>query len=428
MAPLTLFIPGRVTSSYAAAHYGKSLFWYMTELLFGFYLAEIYQLPPATLGMLLGVFLLWDAVTDPMIAFVVLRRKLSTRDLLIAQLVGAILSSAVFCLLFYRPPLEGESLVLYALATGIGFRTAYTLYDVPQNALMKRLAADSAERLTLSTVRAAFSALATLTISFASAIILSGGDIGEQTQRFVLAAALFVLLATASSALLLTCTTHDEPAQPAPVASLSRVARATLLNANLLALFATISILSIGWPLFSKLLPFYASAVRSDAASTGLYLAAIAFASLFSQPLWLAIDRRGGRHAVRKSALYAVLVGAALFAAGASQPVAIGIAGVSVLAAGASACGMLAWAQLADRLTEERLSEANDVLAFGVFTFASKIALSLGGLFLGLGLSFAGYESGQQLDASGKDRLVWLMALAPVGSTIITSILLARRA
>jgi len=113
---------------------------------------------------------------------------------------------------------------------------------------------------------------------------------------------------------------------------------------------------------------------------------------------------------------------------GASQAhAAAAIAGVAFLSAGTSALSLLIWTRLADRLSEAHLSEANDVLAFGIFTFASKLDLSLGGLMLGLTLGAIGYEKGTPLISSGKTALIWIMGAVPLASAILAGGLALQR-
>lgn len=408
-----------ITTAYSGAHYGKSLFWYMTELLFGFYLAEIYGLSPATLGTLLAIFLLWDAITDPLIGLAIARRQISTKGLLRAQFSGAVLSAAAFWLVFWKPPFGEVGLIAYALAVGLAFRSAYTLFDVPQNALMKRLAEDGKARLTLSSLRTAFSALATLTISLASTLILIGDDLQARADRFALAAGLFVLVAVVSAFLLQRAARGRSYPSVSGHPDLGAVLRATVLSSVLAPLFFAVFFLSIGWPLFGKLIPFFAAYVHGNAFHTGTYVATLAIAAFVAQPAWIAIGRQVSRNAFILVALSTQLLGTALFIAASQAHAVAAIASIALLSAGTSAFSLLVWTRLADRLSEVRLTEANDVLAFGVFTFASKLALSLGGLMLGLTLGVIGYEKSVPLTSEGQTALIWIMGIVPFTSALI---------
>jgi glycoside/pentoside/hexuronide:cation symporter, GPH family len=410
-----------VAKVYAGAHYGKSLFWVMSELLFGFYLAEIYGIAPAVVGWMLAVFLLWDAFSDLFAGLVVSQRSISTSALASTQLLGAAISATTFMLIFLMPPLTEQGLIVYALSVGLAFRTAYTLFDMPQNVLLSRLAPDASSRLVLSATRTACSALAVLTISFASTLILANPDRQHRAHGFMIAAGVFVLIALVSSTILrMTIPSHPEQRQdPVP---LHAVLRATVLNPPLAMLFLAIFCISIGWPLCAKLVPFFAAYVQGDAALAGLYFATIAVAAFGSQPIWALIGKHMGEGAVVIAGLLLLIAGAINLTVGAQArwgP----IISLGALSAGNSALNTLIWYLLAERLRSQTLGAASDVLAFGIFTFSSKLALSLGGLILGWTLQQAAYQPGRPLPERGQTLLVLIMACAPVLSVCAAAVL-----
>ncbi len=409
-----------IRAAYASAHYGKSLFWYASELLFGFYLAEIYQIPPTTLGTLLFVFLLWDAITDPILGVIVWRRHTSLPTLLNYQLVGAIISAITFLLIFFKPNLSQDYLTIYALFFGLLFRTAYTIFDVPQNALMRRLALSNNQRLVLSSYRTALSALATLTISFASTMILAPVLVEDIAFNFTVSALIFSPVAI-GSALILKCVAknwreiHEKAEQPR--SSFSQL-KFTLLHPSLIKLYIAIFFLSIGWPLFGKLVPFYASYVLGNAKATGYVLTVIAVAALVSQPLWIRVGNTISRNKAVVVCTVLVFISCIFFVVTATRNEWFAFVAVALLSASASAMGVFAWVLLADRLSDPQLKNANDLLAFGTFTFASKIALGLGGLMLGVVLDHIGFQAGVPLDSAGQHSMIIFMAAAPALSTL----------
>lgn len=59
----------RVVATYGVAHYGKSLFWYSSEILFAFLLTEITHIPATWMGVVLGAGLLLSAMFEPLLAW-----------------------------------------------------------------------------------------------------------------------------------------------------------------------------------------------------------------------------------------------------------------------------------------------------------------------------------------------------------------------
>ena len=406
-------------AAYSTSHYGKSLFWYTTELLFGFYLAEVYRIPSATLGILLLVFLLWDATTDPLIGMIFGRRQASTRDLIGYQLCGAILSSGAFMLVFFKPALDVTGLTAYALVVGILFRTAYTLFDVPQNTLLRRLANSDDERLILSSIRTALSALATLTVAFAATLVLSDADLAQQAQGFTATALTFVVVAVATSVILYLLArdiVDAERGESAP-GSFRSAFIDTIRKRDLRSLFIAIFFLSIGWPLFGKLLPFFTAYALNDVRITGSLLSTIAIATLLSQPAVITLVRFPRRQALLGITAL-VLASGVYFVLTSTNSMAHAAVGTALLASTTSAMGVLVWTMLADSLQNTSAPGSNDLIAFGIFTFSSKIGLGLGGWLLGWILGLIGYTSGEPMPEASQLWLVCAMAFAPAAAAI----------
>lgn len=406
--------------AYAGAHYGKSLFWYMTELLFGFYLAEVYQIPPGTIGTLLFAFLFWDAITDPLVSNLLWRRPASTRSLIRFQLVGAILSSTTMVLVFLKPAFGPTGLIAYALIVGLAFRTAYTIFDVPQNALLPRLARTMSERLFLSSIRIALSALATLTVSIASALIIVGPASSGMEPAFAYTASAFCGVAIISALLLQVSARNlqDEPKFERTKGSNLNIG-ATLRDPALQRIFAGTFFLSLGWPFFTKIIPFFGVYVLNEPEYVGSLLATVAIANLASQPIWIRLGLRLTRDkllVIFTAAVCASSIGFFLFALEGPIPTVITVA---LLAAATSALAMLAWTLLSDYVAESGAAKVNDVLAFGLFSFFSKLAFGLGGLALGGVLALADYVPGIAINASGKSLIVGAMAIAPFACTAL---------
>lgn len=403
----------RNSIAYAGAHYGKSLFWYMSELLVGFYLAEIYGLSPAVIGTLLFAFLVWDAITDPLLALLFLRRRIGTRAMLDIQAFGAILSTVAFALVFFRPSTDSVVLTVYALFAGVFFRTAYTVYDVPQNALMHRLADTARDRLFFATLRTAFSAIATLTVSLSSALILSGDSVTTQAQWFTVTGVLFGVVAMSSAAILRRSAFRSSDSVPIGQPHRVRQTWLTITDPATIRLLVASFVLSIGWPLFGKLTPFFAKYVLDQPKATGTMFAAMAIGAFASQPVWLRMGHRIGRRRLGQILVLCATLACLSFWVHANNSALWTSVIVAVISACTSGASTLLWTILADRMSDARMADANDLFAFGGFTFASKIGLGLSGLALGLVLSQAGYTAGAGLGTVGQSWVIATMAAFP---------------
>jgi Na+/melibiose symporter-like transporter len=414
--------------AYNGAHYGKSLFWYTSEFLFGFYLAEVYGIAPETLGLLLFIFLIWDALTDPVLGVFLTRRRSSTRALIKYQLFGAIFSAATFSLMFSQPTIQGIPPWAYAAVAGLLFRTAYTIYDVPQNVLFHRLAGSDSQRLVFSSLRAALSSFASLCVSGVAFLILAKSTISTQAIGFTFAAIGFSAVAILTAILLQVFVrlVPSDSANPAPDAEQPQMTLsfANQFDTQLCLVLAAGFFLALGWPLFGKLIPFFAKYVLDDAASTGLFIAVVSIAGFVSQPLWMAIGTKMRRTTVLKLTTSAVFLAGTLFGAVSQQGLVIATLITGLFAATTSAVGMLSWTILADTLARPENDKKNDVLAFGAFSFSAKLALGVGGLMVGFLLDYAQYVPDSPLSNNGQNMIVWAMAALPVFCTLVSCALL----
>ncbi len=390
----------------------------MAELLFAFFLAEIYQIAPSVIGVLMFVFLAWDALTDPLLGVLIGRKRISTAGLLKMQFVGAVLCSLTFCAAFFRPPLSGEGLIVYALFAGILFRTTYTIYDVPQNTLLGRLPDDARGRLALSSARVAVGALATITIGLATTSILSGDSVAAQAQGYTYTAIGFSCIALASSASLFYFA-KDMPEAQETAQSEKKAPYRFLLRPDLLILFISIFGLRAGWSVFKKLVPFFAFYVLEFPAMAGMLLITMAAAQLLSQPLLVLLDRTVSRVHLYQVVGILVLISCIIFFLFSDTSQVSAIILLGAMAAMFSTVNMLAWTRLADRTAAPSNRDVSDILVFGAFSFSSKFGLGVGGLLLGVALSTSGYAPGEVLTPQGKERMIFWMAFAPL---VVTSL------
>lgn len=405
--------------AYIGAHFGKSLFWYTTEFLFAFFLAEVYGLRPSAVGLLLFVFLIWDAITDPLLGLLFTRKSIQTRELLSLQFAGAVLSAVSFVALFLKPDLPPDQLFIYSAIVGLLFRSSYTIYDVPQNTLLSRLGTDGDKRLVLSSLRAAFSAIAALTLSGATFFVLGEGDL-QRAQPFLVMALLFVLVAIVSAGSLWALAGRLKASQDNPFSTTTGVSLSETLNEpGILRCLAAIFVLSIGWPLFGKLVPFFSVYTLGNSQYSSALFSAIAIGAFASQPLWIAIGRRANRSSLLTGGLAGVVISSSAFVTIGGQSIAGAVIATACLSACTSAIGMTVWTRLADLLTPSRGTKSNDVLAFGALTFASKLALGFGGLALGATLNFVGYVAGQPLSEANQADLVMVMGLMPAACAVL---------
>ncbi len=127
-----------------------------------YFLTDVARLNPSTVGWILGITRLWDAVNDPLIGL--LSDRISSRfgRRRVLLIFGSIPLGLFFALCWIVPPWGATSLAIYYALIIIGFDTAFTIVHVGYNSLTPSMTFDYDERSSLNGYRMLFSLGGTL--------------------------------------------------------------------------------------------------------------------------------------------------------------------------------------------------------------------------------------------------------------------------
>ena len=245
---------------YGLAHFGKSLFWYTSELLFAYYLSEVCQLPARAMGLVLAIGYLAGAAADLWVGLAFADRLTSAAGAARLQGFGAAASAVALTLLFAGAGLSPSVRLPYVLVVGLGFRIAYAVYDLPQNALLTLGTDGFDQRVRYSSLRLFFSGAASLLVAASTGPLLSAVIPAGPLSRYLALALLWSAVGLWSAWRLRRCP------WPAAKASTPYTPRRPLLRMfappreirPLLGLFFVVSATA---SVFGKVEPYYASFV-----------------------------------------------------------------------------------------------------------------------------------------------------------------------
>ncbi len=391
-----------IVAAYGLAHYGKSLFWYVSELFFAFYLTEMAGLPPQHMGLVLGLGLVASAALDGTVAWRFGRFMHDAEAAGRLQFVGAVLSAIALILVFVADSLPAEWRFAYAIAVGLGFRVAYASYDLPQNALLSLRDWPRLGRGGVNAVRLIGSGLAMLTVGMATAITFSGGSTGLESGRVGWTIAAFAVVAVTTS-LLLRNVLHADPGRRFPAAAAMRIDWRPLLLP-----IALVFAVSAAFSSFTKLEPYFGVHALGSATWGARIAVAFALGSLLLQPLWATLYARLPRRTLLTLLGVALLFSAIAFMrlAGISRPAALALGfAIGALNGG---FGLLLWSWFADEAAQRARGRAG--LAFAAFTAASKLSLAGAGVYVGHVLANLDYRGGQSGGLAPTMTFIALMA------------------
>jgi len=397
----------RPTLLYGLAHFGKSLFWYSSEILFAYFLTELVGLASSQMGSVLAVGFLVSAAIDVAMGLGLRRRLAAPGAAGRLQLIGAILSSVALASVFAGALTPPDLRYVHAIVAGIGFRVAFALYDIPQNALMSLATLDEASRLRLASTRIFFSGLATLTVAAAVGPMVASSERGGGPTVLLATTAAFATIAIISAAFL---------ARLMPVAAIPTAPSKPLSPWRPPAVFWLLMglalITTIFTPAFSKLEPYFATYVLGSAGWGAAILSLMAIGILIGQPLWLRLCERARPPSVMiGAALLQIASLAAFWLVGARWPPAAALAALG-FGLGNGGVGMIQWAAFSESVARHAPDRTG--LAFGLFVASNKIGLAIGGALIATALAATDFRD------ADSPALVTLMTLIPgVGAALL---------
>lgn len=151
---------------------------------------------PALIGVAMTVFRLWDAFTDPAMGAIsdATRSRWGRRRPW--MFVGAILTGALFPLLWWASPSWGTPQQLaYFIGIGILYFTAFTMYSVPYHALAFEMTPDYHEKTNVMAYRTTINGIAAIATGWLYALTqlpVFGGDTVTGARYSGIAVGLFI--------------------------------------------------------------------------------------------------------------------------------------------------------------------------------------------------------------------------------------------
>jgi Na+/melibiose symporter-like transporter len=382
---------------YGAAHLGKSLTWYFSELLFAYFLTEFCGLKALTMGKVLAASFIFSAAIDPLVGKTLGRLARSVGQASRLQAFGAIVSGVSLLLFSATGLVPGPLRFGYALIASCAFRLAYAFYDVPQNAILSLASATPEIRMGLSAIRIAGSGVATLVVALTAANLISSAP-GLGAGCFLWVSLVFAGLGGVS-AVALYAQTPDAGAPESTTPAVGDHDSAGALAAGRLRRFLAIlglaAVVAGAFSVFTRLEPYFTRAVLADRSTRMTVLALMALGGATSQPLWTGIARRSSLSAAFAVSALTVVVGAGAFILGVGRNAGIIAFGGFLFSAGHSGLGMLLWSAFADVVANGRLNRhiPGPSFAFAILTSAIKLAAAASVLVVSHVLTDIDYHS-----------------------------------
>lgn len=412
---------------YATGIYGVFIVWMMVAFYLLYFYTDVMGLTPGQAGLVFFVASMWDAITDPVMGWIIDKTRTRWGKYRPYLLLATVPFAACFVAIFYVPDLSGSNLFLWALVVHIVFRTFYTAVYIPYTGLIARLTDDADERSSIVGVKSVFISMASVTVSFLGlpAVTYFGGE--DQAVGFLRTA---LLGATLCITALWVCflvvrekTTTDADEKPPP--TFAEMLSALTSNRAFLLIFIGVLLFTGCYTILNKSIVYFFKYNLGDLDAARWALTAIAVAGILSPAFWVPIAHRTSKKFVWMSGCILAASGLLFLHFAEFREVTPIVVTLFVTGCGIHGFLMMFFAMVADAVDygEWKNGQRIEAPMFGMISFANKTSLALGTWVLTFMLGGIGYVPNVEQSPETLSGLRQIMTLVPVvgflGSAVV---------
>ena len=393
------------------------LYWSGVGLYLLYFYTDVVGISPALAGLIYGIGMFWDAITDPFMGYVAERTRTKWGVYRPYLLFGNIPLALSFVLLFWVPPFEGTALFLFLLFANLLHRTCFTLVSVPFSSLTPRITSDSQERTNLTGFRMLGAQTGTNLMALLAFPIIFwvGGE--DESRGFVVLASIAGLTALAIHAI--TFLTVKEPSNDQGIervgGSLSEAAQAIKENRPFWLVFSATLIVGITTIFFGNNLIYYTKYALNLHEHQGTILFTSGIVAFLSIPIWWIISNNIGKKLTWLASSTITLLALMIFYLYEIDTLMELLFLVAFIGFGSGAGGILFWSMLPDTIEygEVHTGVRSESSLYGFMTFAQKGSIAFAIIILGIVLDFIGFQANEIQSDSTISSMKAIMTLIP---------------
>ena len=382
---------------YGIGAFGKDLVYTLVASYFMIYLTDGLSISPLFVGGLFFVARLWDAINDPLMGWLVDSTRTRFGKFRPWLVIGTVLNAICLIFLFFNPSLEGGAQYGYIAMTYLLWGMTYTIMDIPYWAFIPAMTQDEAQRNELSVIPRVFASIGMFLVA-SGGILFVNEVVGDYEKGFFyLACLISVVFVVCLGITVLNVKETPSLVQDRPTFQLRDVFKTLIQNDQLIALFVTIVLYSVGMYLTTGMGFYYFKYQVGDENLYATFTLVAGVAQVLAMLLFPMCAKKVGRHQLFKVACVLPLVGyGVMFMVGQLAPmnmVLLSLAGV-ILFLGFGCSQVLATTMLADVVDygEYKLGYRTESIVFSMQPFMVKFSSALQGLLTGIGLTLIGYQ------------------------------------
>jgi GPH family glycoside/pentoside/hexuronide:cation symporter len=358
------------------------------------YLTDVVAVPAAAAGLAVMIAKLWDAVTDPMMGFISDRTRTMLGRRRPYILLGAIPLLLTMWFFFTKPSFTDPiTLTAWATLALCLLNTAYTVVNIPYNSLTPELTDDYNERTSLNGYRFGFAVFGTML--GAGAVLPIVGLFPSKAAGF--SGMGFVLGAAMAVTALLTFFSVKEPDHSKtelPKESFLKTYTAVFSNKPYVIILVTYALHLSGLTFMQGILVYYFKYIyRNEGMTTAAMVVLLVVAMIFI-PISVLVSKRIGKKRTYQIAFF-ILSTACLILFFFAHRLGINffIGTMAYAGIGVGFGYVSPWAMVPDAVEYDAIltGKRKEGAFYGIWTFASKVGVSLSLVISGAILGASGY-------------------------------------
>lgn len=410
--------------AYSSGNFGKNLVFSGADVTFLYLLTDLFGFSGTTSGLLMLVALAGDLVFDLLAAKLVIRLRRTGRGYRWMIVAGSPAGGIAFAFLYAMPALGIDRAWTLAAALLV-FRGAYALIDVPHNALMTRISADSRARGRVSGYRFFFSSASALTVALVLTPMVQSAvrvhNLADLAVTGTIAGTLFALTLVACG-----LASDRDRSKPGSMAGDSDGIDVPLRDRLVLAMAAIAVITGFAMPAFERTLLYMGTYVIERPDLVAELLLAKTIGQFIGVAIWTPLAGRIDKNRVLAAGHLLSLAGFALFSLCLGRPALLPACAL-VTGIALSCVFMLPWSLLANTVDFAALRHGRrfETGLFALYLVVVKSSGAASAVLIGLVLGWLGYLPNIVQGAAVKAGMIALgLGLPMLGSTIAIAILL----
>jgi glycoside/pentoside/hexuronide:cation symporter, GPH family len=418
---------GRILG-YGLGDFAFNFYWFPLQLFLTFYYTDVLGIPGSTAGAITMICLVWDGVIDPYIGLLANKTRTRWGRYRPYMLFGCVPLAMSFTLMFAPVPLRDTSLIVYAFATQLLFRTLYGAVNIPYGAMMATMTRDSMERNWLSGVRMFCAMGGGAIVSYFTPRLVAHfraeDQIGEPTSAYFIATAILsscaVIVILVSFAATEERVVADEKSEP-PV-KIGALLKMLAKNRPFLQIMVGNALFGFSNILVNSGLAYYVQYYLGQPQTvTGNIGGLMPLMQLIAVLPWAFAARRIGKKSAWIAGLGVALISLTALYFSPSNVIAVYVC-LSAYALGIASMAVNFWSIVPDTVEygEWQSGIRAEGFIFGFVTLIQKVGLGVSSAFLGAYLGWIGYVPNQAQSASTLEGLRILMTVI-AGAGLVAS-------